>query len=61
MLDLLEDIQTLENAVIALTEGASDEKRSALMSLENLIKQKQRIVQDAENEYNLDIQQGMYA
>jgi hypothetical protein len=36
MVDLLEDISILENAVISFTEGASDEKRGAMQSLESL-------------------------
>lgn len=51
MNDILNDIETLENAVIAFTEGASDEKRSALYSLERLIAEKQKIVEDFESEY----------
>ena len=48
MNDILNDIETLESAVIAFTEGASDEKRSALYSLERLIAEKQKIVNDFE-------------
>ena len=48
MNDILNDIETLESAVIAFTEGASDEKRSALYSLERLIAEKQKIVDDFE-------------
>ena len=51
MNDILNDIETLESAVIAFTEGASDEKRSALYSLERLIAEKQKIVDDFESEY----------
>ena len=51
MNDILNDIETLESAVIAFTEGASDEKRSALYSLERLIAEKQKIVNDFESEY----------
>ena len=40
MVDLLTDIETLENAVINLTEGASDEKRMAIHSLESMIAEK---------------------
>ena len=42
MVDILHDIDILENAVIAFTEGASDEKRMALYSLEKLIQEKKR-------------------
>jgi hypothetical protein len=55
MVDILADIATLENAIIALTEGASDEKRSALYSLEKLIEEKQQIVYDFEK-LEFDIQ-----
>ena len=32
MNDIIEDIEVLQNAIIAFTEGASDEKRTALHS-----------------------------
>ena len=37
MNDVLNDIEILESAIIAFTEGASDEKRAALYSLQKLI------------------------
>ena len=58
MTDLLEDIQTLEDAIINLTEGASDEKRMAIHSLENTIAAKKAIVEDFEKQapgYQLDM------
>ena len=50
MTDLLEDIQTLEDAIINLTEGASDEKRMAIHSLEHMIQRKRAIVEDFEKQ-----------
>ena len=50
MNDLLQDIEILEGAVINLTEGASDEKRMALYSLENMIAKKKAIVEQFETE-----------
>lgn len=38
---LCQDIETLEDAIINLTEGASDEKRMAIWALERLLKKKQ--------------------
>tara|TARA_X000001036_G_scaffold361125_1_gene344302 strand:- start:2044 stop:2229 length:186 start_codon:yes stop_codon:yes gene_type:complete len=61
MNDLIQDIETLESAIINLTEGASDEKRMAVYSLENMIAQKKAIVEqfEAENapgyQFTLDI------
>ena len=61
MNELLIDIQRLESAVINLTEGASDEKRMAIYSLEHMIEQKKAIVEqfEAENapeyQFELDI------
>ena len=61
MNDVLQDIETLESAVINLTEGASDEKRMAIYSLEHMIEQKKAIVEqfEAENapeyQFELDI------
>ena len=50
MNDLLQDIEILEGAVIYLTEGASDEKRMALYSLESMIAEKKAIVEKFEKE-----------
>ena len=61
MNDLIEDIERLESAVINLTEGASDEKRMAIYSLEHMIEQKKAIIEqfEAENapeyQFELDI------
>tara|TARA_B100000902_G_C26818921_1_gene672923 strand:+ start:262 stop:438 length:177 start_codon:yes stop_codon:yes gene_type:complete len=40
MVELFEDINVLENALIALDEGASDEKRMAMSSLETMLNNK---------------------
>jgi len=40
MVNTLEDIKTLQNALISLNEGASDEKRIAINSLENMLLRK---------------------
>ena len=40
MVNTLEDIKTLQNALISLNEGASDEKRMAIDSLENMLLRK---------------------
>ena len=50
MIDTLKDIETLQNVLIALDEGASDEKRAALRSLRNMLKSKVREVENFENE-----------
>ena len=50
MNDLLIDIQRLESAVINLTEGASDEKRMAIYSLEDMIAEKKAVVEKFEKE-----------
>ena len=51
MNEVLNDIQTLEHAIIAFTEGASDERRSALSSLESLMADKRQQVQEFEAQY----------
>jgi len=56
MNDLIQDIEILEGAIINLTEGASDEKRMAVYSLENMIAQKKAIVQQFEAENAPDYQ-----
>ncbi len=50
MNDLIQDIETLESAIINLTEGASDEKRMAVYSLENMIAEKKAMVEKFEIE-----------
>ena len=50
MNDLLYDIIVLENALVALREGAYPEKRSAENSLEKLIASKMKAVKDYEDE-----------
>ena len=47
MLDVVQDIEVIENVLIALNEGASDEKYAALYSLEKLLLAKK----DALNEF----------
>ena len=56
MNDLLQDIARLESAVINLTEGASDEKRMAIYSLESMIAEKKQVVEQFEKEFALDNQ-----
>ena len=56
MNDLIQDIETLESAIINLIEGASDEKRMAVYSLENMIAQKKAIVEQFEAENAPDYQ-----
>jgi hypothetical protein len=50
MTDILTDIEILENALIALEEGASDERRSAIWSLEQMLGRKMRIVEEFETQ-----------
>lgn len=48
MNDILNDIEVIENALINLTEGASDEKYAAIWSLEKLLLEKKDILSDFE-------------
>lgn len=48
MVDELRDIETLENALIALQEGAGDEKRSAIFALERMLERKNKMFQQFE-------------
>jgi hypothetical protein len=54
MNDVIRDIDVLKNAIIALCEGASDEKRMALNSLARLIEEKEKIVEEFEKEFDDD-------
>ena len=51
MVDVLEDISVLENLLIAINEGASDEKRMALNSVESLLNKKKQIITEFEKEF----------
>ena len=50
MVDLLEDIEVMQNVLIAMAEGASDEKRMALSYMKNLVAKKQAIVDEFEKQ-----------
>ena len=54
MVDLINDIEVLENALIALNEGASDEKYAAIYSLEKMLLAKKDAV--TEFEYKMAIE-----
>jgi hypothetical protein len=51
MNEVVRDIEVLKDAIIALCEGASDEKRMALNSLARLIEEKEKIVEEFEKEF----------
>lgn len=48
MTGLVHDIEVLENALINLTEGASDERYAAIWSLEKLLLEKKDAVAEFE-------------
>jgi len=56
MNDLIQDIERLESAVINLTEGASDEKRMAIYSLEDMIAEKKAVVEKFEKEMEKEME-----
>jgi len=51
MVEVLEDISVLESLLIAMDEGASDEKRGALNAVKSLLDKKKKLVDDFEKEY----------
>ena len=53
MNEVVRDIQVLENLVIAMNEGASDEKRMALWAVERLLDEKRTIVERFEAEMEM--------
>jgi len=57
MVDVLEDIDVLKNAIIALCEGASDEKHMAINSLSKLVEKKEKIIEEFEKEFCDDTQE----
>lgn len=54
MIDIIKDIELIENVLMALKEGASDEKRMAVYTLENLIERKEAQVAAFEAQINED-------
>jgi len=51
MNELIRDIEILENLVIAMNEGASDEKYAALWAVEKLLIEKKDLVRKFEEEF----------
>jgi|TARA_B110000977_G_scaffold8615_1_gene11478 hypothetical protein len=51
MVEVLEDIEVLENLMIALKEGASDEKYAAIFAVEKLLIKKKDLISEFEAEY----------
>ena len=50
MIDVLHDIEVLENLVIAMNEGASDEKYAALYAVEKLLLEKKDLFRKFESD-----------
>ena len=50
MIDLLNDIESLENALILITEGASEKKRSSYAIIERMIEDKKMVVNQFERD-----------
>ena len=46
MVDILDEIEFLKNVLIAMREGASDEKRMMMDAIENRINRKEGMVAD---------------
>jgi hypothetical protein len=61
MNDVIRDIEVLENLVIAMNEGASDEKRMMMQAIENRIARKQKLIQDFEKEFADDTPEAIAA
>lgn len=57
MNEVVRDIEILENLVIAMNEGASDEKYAALWAVEKLLIEKKDLVRKFEEEFCDDTQQ----
>ena len=55
MVDVLDEIGFLKNVLIAMQEGASDEKRMMMNAIENRIKVKEDMVADFESEVATDM------
>lgn len=51
MVDVLDEVEFLNSVLIAMQEGASDEKRMMMQAIENRIAKKLAIVNDFEKEF----------
>lgn len=49
MNEVIRDVEVLKNAIIAFTEGASDEKRMAINSLSRLVEEKETLMEEYDN------------
>jgi len=52
MNDILNDIEKLSQAIVLIEEGASDEKRSGIGIIKNVISQKKKEVKAFEEYFN---------
>ena len=52
MVDIMEDIDIMESALVAFTEGAADEKFAAFHAMEKLLLKKKDLVAQFEMEAN---------
>ena len=52
MVDIMEDIDIMESALVAFTEGASDERFAAFYAMEKLLLKKKDLVAQFEMEAN---------
>lgn len=50
MVELFDDIETIQNVLIAWEEGASDEKRNAKQALQKMLQRKMREVKEFEDD-----------
>lgn len=57
MVDVLDEVEFLNSVLIAMQEGASDEKRMMMQAIENRIAKKLAVVDDFEKEFCDDSQQ----
>ena len=55
MVDVIDEIGFLQNVLITMREGASDEKRMMMYAIENRIKVKEDMIADFEAEMAADI------
>ena len=55
MVDILDEIEFLKNVLIAMREGASDEKWMMMNAIENRINRKENMVADFEAEVAADM------
>lgn len=59
MSNLINDIENLESSITMLSEGASDEKRMALVNLQTMLSEKRKELESIQSKMSIDSGDGI--